>query len=110
MKRVVVKAASENDSVKLRVEYEVYTRAGSGGIKKATVLGPTLLDALKKMTDRMRLYIDSDAIEENNMTAEDVIQSIEESNGDGCDYIIQLKNLTTGDILIQGEDFNEEDW
>lgn len=109
MKRVI-RATGEDNSVKLRVEYEVYTRAGSGGIKRATVSGLTLLDALKKMTDRMGLYVDSEAIEENNMTAEDVIKSIDMSNGDGCDYIIQLKNLTTGEVLIQGQDFSEEEW
>lgn len=108
MKKVV--RASKDSQVKLRVEYEVYTRYGSGGIKRATVSGPTLLDALKKMTDNMGLYVDSEVIEENQMTAEDVIRSIDMSNGDGCDYIIQLKNLTTGEVLIHGQDFSEEEW
>lgn len=109
MKRVV-KAATENDSVKLRVEYEVYERFSSGGIKRATVSGSTLLDALKKMVDKMGLYITSNDIENQNMSAEEVIERITESNGDGCDYIIQLKNLTTKEVLIQGEDFSEEEW
>ena len=109
MKRII-RANTADNSVKLRVEFEVYERFGSGGIKRATVSGPTLLDALKKMTDKMGLYVDSEVIEENQMTAEDVIKSIDMSNGDGCDYIIQLKNLTTGEVLIQGQDFSEEDW
>lgn len=109
MKRVV-KASKENSQVKLRVTYEVYTRYGSGGVKSATVSGPTLLDALKKMTDQMGLYVDSEVIEENQMTAEEVIKSIDMSNGDGCDYIIQLKNLSTGEVLIHGQDFSEEEW
>lgn len=109
MKRVI-KATAEDNSVKLRVEYEVYTRNGSGGIKRATVSGPTLFDALKKLVDKMGLYITSEDIEKQKMTSEAIIENIDMSNGDGCDYIIQLKNLTTGEVLIQGEDFSEEEW
>ena len=81
MKRVVT-ASSQDTAVKLRVEYEVYERFQSGGIKKATVSGQTLLDALKKMCDKMGLYITSEDIEDKNMTAQQVIEQITYQNCD----------------------------
>lgn len=115
MKRYVKaksKSKSATNSVKLRVKFEPYQRYSSAPIKKATVSGPTLLDALKKMADRMLLYIDSDLIEEENYTADEVISRIASENGDGCDFILLLKNLTTGEIYIE-EDIDDdysEDW
>jgi len=100
--------AASKPNVKLRVEFETYERFGSGQIRKATVSGNTLLDALKKMVDNMQLYLESDMIEEENMTAEQVIEDIAGSNGDGCDFIFLLKNLTTGEVYIE-EDYSEED-
>lgn len=109
MKRYI--KASEN-AVKLKVLYLPYERyGGSDTMKAATVSGVDLLDALKKMTDHMTLYLDSDQIEEDGLTADDVILSIDEANGDGCDYIVSLTNLTNGETLIEGDyDFEEEDW
>ena len=107
MKRMI-KAAKAG--VKLRVIFEPYTRyGGSNGVKTATVSGVDLLDALKKMCDRMRLYIDSNYIEEEDMSAEDVIERLSTDNGDGCDYILALTNLTTGDNYIS-EDYEDEEW
>lgn len=108
MKRAI--KASYDDAVTLNVIYEVHGRAGSGGLKRAVVHAPTLIDALKKLVDRMGLYINSEMIERKNMTPEEVIERIKESNGDGCDYIIQLNNLSTREVLVQGEDFSEEEW
>lgn len=106
MKRMI-KAAKAG--VKLKVTFEPYTRFGSNGVKTATVSGVDLLDALKKMCDRMQLYIDSNDIEDDDMSAEDVIGSLKGSNGDGCDYILSLTNLTTGDNYIS-ENYKYEEW
>lgn len=91
--------------------FEPYERYSNGGVKTATVSGPTLLDALKKMVDRMGLYFDSEEIEEEGMSAEDVIDRIYEQNGDGCDFILLLQDVNTGETYIEEDDlYEEEDW
>lgn len=109
MKRCIKASA---DAVKLKVLYMPYDRyGGSDSVKSATVRGVDLLDALKKMTDHMLLYLNSEQIEEEGLTADEVIESISDSNGDGCDYIVSLTNMTSGETLIEGDyDFEEEDW
>ena len=104
-------AKSAKTGTKLRVVFEEYKRYQPGRVRRATVSGKDRLDALKKMVDRMGLYLDSDYIEEEGMTADEVIENIEMSNGDGCDFIFSLQDLTTGETLIEadgGYDDNEE--
>lgn len=110
MKRLI---RATTDNVKLQVEYAPYDRyGGEQGLKKATVSGVDLLDALKKMSDHMALYVDSYTIEEEDMTAQDVINNIERNNGDGCDYIVSLTDLNTGEVLVSADWYEEEeeDW
>ncbi len=96
--------------VKLELVYIPYERYRSNNSPKSvTITGTDLLNALSKMADRMLLYIDSNEIEEEGYTAEDVLDNIISSNGDGCDYIIFLKNLTTGEVYIE-EPVDEEEW
>lgn len=114
MKRIIKSAEAMNTNsdsglVKLRVEYEVYTRFGSGGIKRATISGPTLLDALTKMVGKMGLYLLPEEIQERQMSPKDIVEEIKMSNGDGCDFIFLLKNLSTGETYIQ-EEYDEEEW
>lgn len=90
--------------VTLQVKYEDYP---DGNIKSASVSGTDLLDAFKQLVDKLLLYIDVDEIEDNNMSAEEILESIEERNGDGCDYIIKLVNKSTGEILM---DYPVEDY
>ena len=103
--------ASEGKTT-LEVKFEVYGRYGDGGeIITAKVSGKDLRHALMRMCDKMRLYIDSDDIERTNMTAEDILDSISEANGDGCDMIYMLRNLTTNEVLIDCSDcYEEQDW
>lgn len=107
--------SAATDTTRLYVEFYPYERYGIGsapGRKSATVSGRNLLAALKKLVDKMQLYVDSDLIEEEGWTAEDVINQIDMSNGDGCDHIVILKNLDTDEVLITGFDDMEEmeDW
>lgn len=96
--------------VKLQLIYTPYDRYGNDyNDKRVTVTGVDLLDALSKMVDKMLLYIDSDDIEEEGYTTEDVLDNILTSNGDGCDYIKLLKNLTTGEVYIE-EPVDDEEW
>lgn len=102
---------ANNTKVTLQVKFVEYKRLDQGTNRAATVSGATLLAALQKMVDNMLLYIDSDQIEEEGWTAEEVLDEIEMSNGDGCDYIYFLKNLTTGEVYIdEGEPEGKEDW
>ena len=102
----------QDKKVTLEVRFEVYGRYGDGGeIITARVSGRDLRHALMRMVDRMRLYLESDDIEERNLTAEQIIDSISSTNGDGCDMIYLLKNLTTNEILIDYSDcYQEQDW
>lgn len=107
MKHYIMSA--KTPKVTLQVKFEPYRRYEQASNRSATVSGATLLDALKKMVDNMLLYIDSDQIEEEGWTAEEVLDEIEMTNGDGCDYIYFLKNLTTGEIYIDGDEPEEEE-
>lgn len=102
--------SNQNSSqVRLHVEFYPYDRFQHHGLTKANISAPTLLDALKKMVDNMVLYIEVDDIEDEGYTAEEVIQSIQGTNGDGCDMIMLLKNTTTGEVYIEEEYYDEED-
>ena len=108
--RRLVYAAQSAAKVKLQVTYEPYQRYASSGVKTAKVSGDDLLDALKKMCDNMSLYLDSEYIEEDDMSAEEIIDRISGSNGDGCDFIYSIKDLTNGKILFEEDGYAEEDW
>lgn len=109
MKRAI--RASQGTKTTLELMYKPYERyGGSGGLRKAKISGNDLLDALSKMVDKMALYFSSEDIEDEEMTAQDVLDRIESENGDGCDYIVSLKNLTTGEQLIEAYWEDEEDW
>lgn len=102
--------SNQNSSqVRLHVEFYPYDRFEDHGLKKANISAPTLLDAFKKMVDNMGLYIEVDDIEDEGYTAEEVIQSIQGTNGDGCDMIMLLKNTTTGEVYIEEDYYDEED-
>lgn len=101
--------SSNNPGVTLEVEYYPYDRYGSGSLKRAKVKGNDLLEALSKMCDHMCLYLDSDIIEVEGYTAEEVLQRLESYNGDGCDYIMYIKDLGTGQLLLQGDYEGDED-
>lgn len=105
MKNRRKRKSSKGDApVTLQVKYEDYP---DGRIKSTSVSGTDLLDALKQLVGELFLYIDVEEIEDNDMSADDVIRSIEERNGDGCDYIIKLVNKSTGEILM---DYPVEDY
>ena len=100
----------DDQKVKLEVVYEKYDRFGGDGTHKRIIERDTYLQALKDMCDRMSLYIDSDVIEENEMSCEQIIDSIVESNGDGADFIISLKDLISGEQIISEDYYDEEEW
>ena len=117
-KRVVKKKKLTESSEKttIEVKFEPYTRYGYEPIKTGRVSGKDLLDALLKMTDKMRLYINSDYVDDYEedygvkLTPEALLERIEEENGDGCDFIYYIKNLTTGEMLFDSGYEESEDW
>lgn len=108
--KFVSSAEEISTPVTLRVEYYPYERYTDSGQKKARVSGRDLLEALKKMISHMELYMTPDFIEDEGLSAEEVLQSIIGSNGDGCDFISYLENETTGDVYIDEDYVDEEDW
>ena len=100
------KRSAKTSSCTLEVKYEDYP---DGNVKKAKFEGADLRSALIAMVNDLLLYLDQDEIEDNNMSAEDIIESIEERNGDGCDFIIILKDLSTGKVLMDYQDYYEEE-
>lgn len=100
---------SSNSKTQLHVEYYPYERYSAGGrLRKANITAPTELEALAKMCNKLGLYMDYDDVMENG-SVEAVIDSIDESNGDGCDYITLLENRTTGEVLIESDWGPDED-
>lgn len=106
------KLEESSGKVTLEVTFEPYDPFGSSlGLKTRRASGSDLLDALKRMVDHMLLYLDSEYIEEEGMTAEEVINKIDMSNGDGCDYIVSLINKTTGETLLGSDVYDGyDDW
>ena len=98
MKRTFKVYASTSGTT-LSVTYQPYNPGYHDTVTKKFT-GSDLLDALCNMVDRMTLYFDSDDILDNDMSPEAVINRIDEDNGDGCDMIYELKNLSTGDTYI----------
>ena len=98
MKRYIRAATT---GVKLKVNFESYERYSRGRNTTITVSGTDLLDALCNMCDEMLLYLDGDEIREEEMTPEEVIDSIQTSNGDGCDYIYYIKDVTNNKMLME---------
>lgn len=99
-KKKTVKPSSKQDknTVDLYVKYEDYP---DGNVKEDLFSGSDRLEALKAMVKDLLLYLDVNEIEDNDMSSEDVINAIAERNGDGCDYIIQLKDKSTNETLME---------
>ena len=98
---------TEDIGDKYKVVYQPYERYRSSGVKEATFTAPTLYDALCKLCDNMLLWLDREGIEEDQMTAEDIVDDITSSNGDGCDYILKFENLSSGEVIIGDGDLED---
>ena len=90
----------------LYVKFEDYP---DGNIKEDTFSGSSRSEALKEMVSSLLLYLDVNTIEDDDLSDEDIIKALEERNGDGCDYIILLKDMKTGEVLMDYP-YEEESW
>ena len=101
--------SKDNEPAKYKVSFYPYDRYGSDeGLKNASFGAKTLKDALKKLASRLGLYLEPEDIDEEYSDAREALESIKDSNGDGCDYIVLFKNETTGEVYIE-EDYKPED-
>lgn len=88
------------------IKYEPYDRyARAAKVKEIRFKALSLKHAVEKIAGRLGLYLTPEAVDEDfDGDARAAIESIKMSNGDGCDYIIEFKNLTTGEVYINGND------
>ena len=77
--------------VELKVVYETYPE---GGLVKSTFSGETEQDAFLEMLETVYMYLSSEEAEE--LTVEEIIEELECQNGDGCDFIYSIENVTDG--------------
>lgn len=89
--------SSKGKSTELKVIFEDYP---DGKVKTEVFEGSSRIEALKNMADSLLLYIDGTTIDDDNMSESDILNYIESRNGDGCDYIIELTDTTTGETLL----------
>lgn len=106
----ITSATEPTGKVTLICKYEKYMRYETGGLHRVQCTGKDLLDALKKLTTKVgTLYLDPEQIEEDNMTADEVLDEIMSTNGDGCDWIVLLQNKTTGETYIDETDYYDDE-
>ncbi len=90
--------------MKMEVLFERYERYECGNMRKLTVTGDDKLDCLKKMVDNMGLYIDSEDVcgcVDEGEGFDDILEHITSSNGDGCDFIFYIKDLTENKVIFE---------
>lgn len=100
------KSGNSSKQCTLSVKFEDYP---DGNVANAEFSGSNRLEALKALVENLLLYIDVNQIEDDEMTSEEIIESIESNNGDGCDYIIELVDKGTGEFLIDNPYDEQED-
>lgn len=87
--------------------YESYP---DGNIYDVEVIGKTEQDAFIKLLDEVGSYLTSEEIEDNNMSVDEIVEKLITMNGDGCDFIMYLKNESTGDIYFDDEYEDDEEF
>ena len=101
MKQMII---ADDSSTILEVRYVPYHRYAVKPTRIIRVTGNNLLDALTNMCEVMSFYLDETGIEEAHITPEQIIQRIESENGDDCDFIYYIKDISTGDFLLDWRD------
>ena len=98
------------DKVTATVQVSEYDRYGGGGNKKISYTG-SYQNVLNLISENhsygTTVGYDEDNDETN--TCEDVLQYIEECNGDGCDYISSLVIKAKGKKIVLIEETEEEE-
>ena len=108
----------ERRTVRIKVLYQTYTRYQEMPISEGHITAPDLRTAILALLDRIGMYADSEEIleleEENGKkwTAEELIDNfISSVNGDGCDFVFNIKNEETGEIIFNSDyDYEPVSW
>ena len=108
----------ERRTVRIKVVYQRYERYQETPISEGHITAPDLRTALFALLDRIGMYADSEeilALEEEDgkkWTAEELIDKfISRVNGDGCDFVFNITNEETGEIIFNSNyDYEPVSW
>lgn len=108
----------ERSTVRIKVVYQRYERYQETPISEGHITAPDLRTAILALLDRIGMYADSEvilALEEEDgkkWTAEELIDKfISQVNGDGCDFIFNITNEDTGEIIFNSNyDYEPVSW
>lgn len=108
----------ERRTVRIKVVYQRYERYQETPISEGHITAPDLRTAILALLDRIGMYADSEeilALEEEDgkkWTAEDLIDKfISRVNGDGCDFVFNITNEETGEIIFNSNyDYEPVSW
>lgn len=82
----------------LEVIYESYPDAR---LHVIVCKGHTVKEALINALDTVQLYLNSEEAED--MTISEILDAIEDQNGDGCAFIYLIKTLNTDETYLKSE-------
>ena len=104
-----MKIYANKNNMNYQVEYEKYKRYYTDDEIDVSVSRFTAysdIEALDKVAEK-HMY-GSILKDHPYITYEEMLDYINNTNGDGCDYIFTITNLTTGELLYKAE-FSPED-
>lgn len=90
---------------KYKVIYEIYTRSGESPVREYRFLAGSQQEMIEKLVEKVGTYYEVDEIKElieEGYTCDEILDQIFESNGDGCDFIIRLVNVTKNEVIYDG--------
>lgn len=111
-----IPSSVRNGAVKLTVMYEAYERMAQGDICLMHIEGDNLRDGLFKLLDYRGFQADREMLEEKEeelgreCTTEEIMDLIDEYNGDGWDCILFIKNDYTDEFYYNHDFFQESYW
>ena len=104
--------------MRIKVVYQRYRRDQETLISEGHITAPDLRTAILALLDKIGMYVDSEDVleqeEENGKkwTAEELIANfISPVNGDGCDFVFNITNEETGEIIFNSNyDYEPVSW
>ena len=104
--------------MRIKVLYRRYERYQETPISEGHITAPDLRTAILALLDRIGMYVHSEDVLEveeasgKKWTAEELIDNfICSVNGDGCDFVFNIKNEETGEIIFNSDyDYDPVSW
>ena len=104
--------------MRIKVVYQRYERHQETPVSEGRITAPDLRTAILALLDKIGMYAKSEDVldqeEENGKkwTAEELIDNfICSVNGDGCDFVFNIKNEDTGEIIFNSDyNYEPESW